>query len=140
MTTNNQIQTLHNLYIELTGLNLPLPVSQYWIWEQFITRGHGENELRAVIKHLKRGISNQERRAGCLRFSNLLGDMDRFAEELSMAQKYRPKPAYSPGKQAVLRATGRPDEPPTAEAQSMSQVIERTKLAEMLQQWRAANL
>lgn len=139
--TNNQIQTLHKLYIDLTGINLPLPVSQYWIWEQFIARGHGEDQLRIVIKYLKRGISNQERRGGCLKFTNLLGDIDHFAEELAMAQKeFRKKPAYSPGKQSVLRATGRPDEPPTNPAISAAQVIERTKLASMLNRWKAAHL
>lgn len=139
MTNNDKIQTLHKLYTELSGMNYPLPVSQYWIWEQFIARGHGEPEIRAVIKHLKRGIANQERRGGCLRFSNLLGDMDRFAEELAMAQKeIRKKPSYSSGKQQVLRATCRPDEPPTSEPQSMAQLIERTKLAAMLHEWKAS--
>lgn len=141
MNLNDEVQRLHKIYCELTCHDYPLPVGRYYLWENFIARGYGEAELRIVINNMNRGIRNQERREGCLRLCNLLLDMDTFAEELAMARKvFRKKPAYSPQKAAVLRATGRHDEPATPEARSVGVIAERMKLASMLQQWRTSNL
>lgn len=141
MTQNQLIHSLHQQYINESGLNIPLPVSQYWIWEAFIARGHTSADLRDVLKALKRGIGKQERRPGCLRFSTLIGDLEHFAEELALARRVvRPKPAYPVAKAQVLRATGRSDEPPSPPAQSAAAIIEGIKLADMLSAWRKQHL
>jgi len=141
MVSQQQIQELHAHYATLTGLEIPLTLHLQGLWGLYVLKGYGMSDLEILVRFLKIGILRQERRGGCLRLSNWFTDWDLFAEEMAMARKhFRPKPAYAPQKAQVLRATGRHDEPPSPPAEQAGAVIERLKLAAMLNQWKASNL
>ena len=55
-------------------------------WEHWFLRGHTYHELRAVIVSIRRGISEGSRNIGALRFENLIGNVSKFEEELSLIQ------------------------------------------------------
>jgi hypothetical protein len=103
------IVTLHALYGQITGMSIRLDMARESQWFEFIRRGHGEQELRDVVAHLRRGIRAGERRDACLKFSNLVGQVDYFEEDLALARaKARGRTfAVHGDKAAVLRATGR---------------------------------
>jgi hypothetical protein len=117
---------LHQKFRELTGSLLP--VSGIYLrerqWLAFVEAGITEQDLETVIRYLQKEIRADRRRPGCLKFANLIGPryeddglngqrdcaVDLFLEELSQARaaarNYLPPPST---KDAVLRATGRPD-------------------------------
>ena len=113
VSTRQRIELLHKLYGQLTGLLIPLDMQRESMWFEWQRRGHGELELREVVAHLQRGIREQRRNVGALKFRNLIGSPDYFEEDLAEARANRRAAAAkpSPPLASVLRATGRPVEP-----------------------------
>jgi hypothetical protein len=108
ITPPQRIVSIHSLYCALTGLQIRLDMHREYIWFEYFRRGLTEDNLRAVVKHIKTGILNQRRNPGALRFSNLVAQFDRFEEELAEASAFsRPSGAPRGGLAEVLRATGR---------------------------------
>jgi len=85
--SSEKIESIHALYWKLTSQFLKLDMNREHTWQMFLKR-FTEDDLRLVIAHLKKGIDDGERRIGCLRFSNLIEQTDRFEEELAMARAY----------------------------------------------------
>ena len=111
------IAALHRLYCQLTGLVIPLDMQRETIWFEWQRRGHGEQELRDVIAHLQRGIREQRRNPGALKFRNLIGMPDYFEEDLAEARAARRAYQARPqgDKQSVLKATHRDTTPANRE-------------------------
>ena len=124
MTPCQRIEALHKLYGELTGLLIPLDMQRESMWFEWQRRGHGERELREVVAHLRRGIREQKRNPGSLKFRNLIGMPDYFEEDLAEARAARRAFQSKPQGQlaSVLSATGRYTQP-KGEAKSIAQVV-----------------
>lgn len=116
MPNLDHIPKLHALYCALTGQQITLTIARYWPWECWLKMVAEKNippeaALRAVVAHLRRGIRDQRRNEGCLKFSNLIQDLERAEEDLAEAlarQRFVPPPA---ARASVLRATGREPNP-----------------------------
>ena len=79
---------LHGIYCELTGqVGLPVRFERERMWFDWMRCGWGEQELRTVIRYLRIGINEGKRNAGALKFSNLIGQPDRFEEDLFEARR-----------------------------------------------------
>jgi len=124
MTPRQNIENLHRLYGQLTGLIIPLDMQREMMWFEWQRRGHGEAELREVVAHLRRGIREQKRNLGALKFRNLIGMPDYFEEDLAEARAARRAYQARPQGQlaSVLRATGRSTEP-KGEAKPISEIL-----------------
>jgi len=81
---SDQIQELHKLYVELTGMPLKLQFNREHSWSDFIRAGFTGSDLKAVTARLLRLIHEGERRPEALKFSNLIEALDRFEEERAM--------------------------------------------------------
>ena len=123
--TRKNIENLHALYGQLTGLIIPLDMQRESMWFEWQRRGHGAPELREVVAHLRRGIREQKRNPGALKFRNLIGMPDYFEEDLAEARASRR--AYQARPQgdlaSVLKASGR-EVQPKGEAKSAAEIVE----------------
>lgn len=98
------VRELHAAYCTATGMELPLRFGRDRAWSAFVEAGNTKADLLLVISHLKRGIAREERNAGCLRFRNLIEQLDYFDEELALARKASgARPVAPATKQAVQR-------------------------------------
>lgn len=98
------VKDLHAAYCEATGLSLPLRFGIDRAWSDWLGAGNSKADLLLVIRYLKRGIARGERNEGCLRFRNLIGQLDAFDEELAMARKaFNLRPPQPETKQAVQK-------------------------------------
>lgn len=113
MTSPLQIAALHRVYRELTGLEIRLDMERERVWFEWTRAGFGEADLRTVVHYLRRGIRENWRRPGALKFTNLIGQPDKFEEDLAEAKQFangkarQAKPDAA--RASVLAATGRPD-------------------------------
>lgn len=116
MNTSDQIESLHALFIKLTGRDLPLDACgyRYSQWMDWIRYGEGtEEKLRVVVAHIKKGIRERKRHDGALKFHNLIVDWPRFADDYAQAMQARratdaeKRCKLEPGKTRVMKATGR---------------------------------
>jgi len=123
--TRKRIEDLHQIYCQVTGLIIPLDMQRETIWFEWQRRGHGAPELREVVAHLRRGIREQKRNPGALKFRNLIGMPDYFEEDLAEARAARRAFQARPQGQlaGVLKATGR-DAQPKGEAKSIGEIVE----------------
>lgn len=84
-----RIAELHAVWNSATGQDLPLILCDYareFGYHQFIQAGFGGDEIHTVVRYLKRKIKEGSRMDGALRWSNCLGNITRFAEDLAMAK------------------------------------------------------
>lgn len=103
-----QIQTVHQLYCQLTGQTLTLRFDRERQWFDLLRAGFGVDDVRQVILYLQREIRHQRRNVGALKLSNLL-QPDRFEEDLNIARvclrpPSRPPPPTPPPTQPSLSA------------------------------------
>jgi hypothetical protein len=129
MNAEEQISGLHAIYCAMTGFNLVLHTGRVHEWHYWIKRGWTKADLQCVIAHIWRGIKKGERNMGALKFSNLIGDLDRFEEDLAMARALVRKPVSDSARASVLRATSRSSEPPSKDSVPMATVIAGLKKA-----------
>lgn len=142
------IKTAHQLYQDMTGFVLELDYSRQHDWWAFLSK-YTLEDLRKLIIFKKKGMALGRFQVGGLRFSQLISQLD-LTEELmaeikSAERKRKPTQVQNPGRESVLRATGRPTEEIRKEredaARSAAQIIgERAKLAEQLKTWKQQNL
>lgn len=135
MNTSNQIQALHAAYVSATGLDIRLDISREREWFEYVNKGFTQEDLRLVIEHLKRGIREQRRNPGALKFRNLIGQLDYFEEDLAEARALtRAKKAgqtIEPGKAAVLRASGRESASQASPERRVQEIIESKGFQEL---------
>jgi hypothetical protein len=101
-----EIERLHGIFCELTGQEgFSLRFGRDRVWWDWMRCGWGEEELRLVVRYLRRGIADGRRNPGALKFSNLIGQPDRFEEDLAEARRVlgarKPKPQYIPATQSL---------------------------------------
>lgn len=95
-TTESEIAALHEAYCKLTGQEgLPLRFDRQRWWYDWCRCGFTLDDLKLVVRYLKKGIADRRRNQGALKFSNLIVQADKFEEDLFEARrvlKVRPKP------------------------------------------------
>lgn len=115
---------LHDLYNSLTGLDLKKNMAFLYYWEVWQAEGFTTDDLICVVRYLQRKIKSGQRKIESLRFRNLIQNTEWFCDELSMARADR-RNQQRPNRnlQEVLRATGRPTEPPKPKARSAEEIL-----------------
>lgn len=91
MTPATDIPALHRAYVNLTGLDVALNMDRERVWFDWLHYRRDDpftaTDLGLVIAHLRRGIRDEKRNPGALRFRNLIGNPDEFDEERAAARK-----------------------------------------------------
>lgn len=91
MTIPDQIKQLHRLYCERTGFEIGLNFVRERQWYEWLQWRPGKpfdaQDLARVIGFIRQGIHKGERNEGALKFTNLIGNPDRFEEDLGLAVK-----------------------------------------------------
>jgi hypothetical protein len=124
-----EIIALHAVYNSITNREFPLTMQAVFAWTDWRGKGFTEADLRLVVAHIKKLISQNRRRPESLRFHNLIDDDERFMEDLAEANALARKPKMDVGKAKVLAATGRESEPPTGPMRSVKDVIAAMRIA-----------
>jgi len=123
-----RILALHGRYVDLTGYPLNCTPPREWAWFEWIKGGFTAADLEIVIRHLNRGIRAGQRYPAALRFSNLIGDLERFEEDLAMAKAVSRKSAPTARAQ-ILSDTGRPPDSDAAPAREISEILKSPEFA-----------
>lgn len=122
------INSVHKVFVELTGMPLVLTMGRIFIYEQWLLQ-FTEADLRIVVPYIKKGIKAGRRQPGALKFSNLIENPARFEEDLGMAKAESRRPVIDRERSSVLKSTGRPaTEMPRDTAVHVSQVISKTTM------------
>lgn len=86
----DQIRALHAAYQARTGYQVSYNLHRENVWGEWLKwSGYQwtEKELARVIGYLRAQIRNGSRNEGALKFSNLIGDPEKFEEDLLLAQE-----------------------------------------------------
>jgi hypothetical protein len=93
------IANLHTAFVRLTGQDIALSMFREGQWATWLGFRREAPftiaDLAEVVSYLRREIRAGNRRAGALKFSNLIGNPDYFEEDLSLARsisRVRPAP------------------------------------------------
>lgn len=127
------VNALHAVYCECSGLPIANTLQRVFCWESWLSHGWTEADLRLVVTTLRRKCEKGERWAcSSLLFSRLIRDTDRFEELLSEFRAMARTKRTESGKASVLRATGRPTEPPDPGPKSAEQVMRESEALKKL--------
>lgn len=86
------IRALHASYEARTGYSIrynPHRERQWWEWCKWADWEWTDRELAIVIGYLRSKINKGDRNDGALKFENLIGNPDRFEEDLNLANEAR---------------------------------------------------
>lgn len=95
---NSEIAHLHAVWNAATGQALRMGICDYereFGYHQFIKAGFTAQDISTVVNYLHREIAKGNRLNGALRWSNCIGNLVRFDEDLQMAKAAAriPKPS-----------------------------------------------
>lgn len=131
------IDRLHATWCREANTPLPLDGFRRHAWEEWFRyigpaiaasewpKTTPEQLLELVVVSRRKAYrSRPEIAVAMLKFPKITGSPDTCFEDWAheMASR-RPRPSYTPGKADAMRATGRPDEPPAAEARLSGDVL-----------------
>lgn len=88
LPADQAIKDLHACFCHETGAQLRLGIGEYTreaAWSRFL-KHFTKDDLRTVIRYLRKEISIGNRRPGALKFSNLIERLDGFEEDLQFAK------------------------------------------------------
>lgn len=133
--TEARVQELHGLFCDLTDQHgLSLRWDRARMWHEWMRCGWSDDDLRVVVRYIRRGIADGRRNPGALKFRNLIGQPDLFEEELLEARRVlrirQPRPPTVECKQALPGGGERiievpRDDPPVDVAQVFSALREQ---------------
>lgn len=92
MITDAEISLLHSCFCKFTGADLPLRSicdARRLAWQRFAAAGHTQAELETVLFYLNRKVREDHWDRGCLRFTNLVEDLNHFEEVLAEARAWK---------------------------------------------------
>lgn len=82
------VKDLHTTYVTLTEQKIMYNFARENSWREWCTWGNWTwtcEDLSRVIVYLQSKIKTGDRNVGALRFSNLIGQPDKFEEDLQLA-------------------------------------------------------
>ncbi len=133
----DQIHRLHTIYAHITGHSVTLDAARERDWYDWLKRIaaiqpaiHPEAALHLVVGKIQRGIREQKRNPGALKFRNLIGQPDYFEEDLAEARAQARRGPTDHPRAEVLRATGRPSAEPSREPRTPAQIMEADRAFE----------
>lgn len=91
MRDKEQVAELHAVYRSMTGMDVQLRFNREASWVYWVQAGFRQEDLVAVLKRLLAMVRNGDRRPECLKFSNVIEQLDRFEEELAMIKAEKAK-------------------------------------------------
>lgn len=138
--TSADTEKIHAQYKALTGLDVPYTMQTHFMWESWLASGFTEPDLACVIRYLKSKIKDGKRPKESLLPRNLIQRTDFFGEDLAIARAEARNTHTPTPRERILAQSGRSSDEPKDAAQRVRSILERTKLAEMLKQWKAENL
>jgi len=109
--TQAKIECLALCYKKITGIDLKhmgIIDHRERSWFEFLRAGFTVQDLEIVLLWLKKGVREEIRNPGCLRFSNLIERPDRFGEELAMAKAENRNARPAPTPKELVLAQARP--------------------------------
>lgn len=135
MNAEARARELHELFCEITGQQgLSLRFDRMRTWHEWMSCGWTDDDLRVVVRYLRRGIAEGRRNPGALKFRNLIGQPDLFEEELVEARRElrvrQPRPSTVERKQSLPGGGDRivevpRDDPPVDVSQVFSALREQ---------------
>jgi hypothetical protein len=101
-----KIISLHNAYMSMTGLNVPLSFDKQGMWHVFIQREFTEDDLRLTIAMVLKRV-DKVTAMRIFRFTRFIGNIEQLSEDIAEARALArvPKPTE---KDRVLEQSGRP--------------------------------
>lgn len=114
---------LHAVYCAITKRDFRLTMREHFAWNVWKAYGLTEADLRLVVAHVNNLIAKGRRFPESLRFHNLIGNVDRFREDLAEARALARVPKVDKGKASVLAATGRSAEAPQPQSKSAEAIM-----------------
>lgn len=124
------IEQLHQTYVAVTGfVDVRLvPPFDRWLFD-LMKAGFTPPDLKLLLLNRKRALAKGMRKSErCLFLSVICRDEEAVAEaveELNAIKARLRKHCYTPAKAAVLRATGRFDEPQPSMAKNVAEVLRK---------------
>lgn len=85
----NLVKDLHATYVARSGYEIALNMGRENVWREWCQFGEWQwtaVDLTRVIGYLRAQIRNDKRNDGALKFSNLIGQPDKFEEDLALAK------------------------------------------------------
>jgi len=139
-----EIRRLHATWERLTGQRLVLDAMRERAWFDWLERGLTESDLALLVRDLQGKIRAGKCSPAGLKFRYVVANVDQAEEDVAELKARRRRAAGpSPGKAAVLRATGREAENPPAAAAQAGDVMRRSAELEQarraLRAWLEAN-
>ena len=132
------VQAYHAEYCRQTGREMPCSISLYYHWGLF-AREFKQEDIKTVVDHLKKiYVGNPSILRSCLRWSWLVQERSHFRDLLPEAKAEARK--KQPSEKERFLASIDKQVPVVDNTQTAAQVLERTKLAEKLEQWKKENL
>lgn len=93
-----RIRELHDHYRARTGFEIMLNMQRekmWWDWCEYSAWTWTTQDITRVISYLLSQIRIDKRNEGALKFNNLIGQPDKFEEDLGLAKKAaRPNPLF----------------------------------------------
>lgn len=130
MTTLEHIAQLHLIYHQqMVCLPLPLDYKRQCQWLEFIRAGFTADDLKLIIWYRRKTVKEPRILAGMLKFSFLIGQLDRLEEDLIEARAMAKNKPRRSDRTRVLEATGRSAEKKT-EPKTAAQVLAKVPLSE----------
>ena len=83
------VKELHAAYVARSGYEIALNMQRENAWREWCQFGDWKwtaEDLARVIGYLRAQIRNDKRNDGALKFSNLIGQPDKFEEDLALAR------------------------------------------------------
>lgn len=111
------VRQLHDTYIARTGLEIVLNMARERLWADWLTWSSDTwtpDDLTLTIRYLKTEIAKGNRNEGALKYSNLIGNPERFEEDLALARKEHRHDPYQRRRtpSAPVKPTPTPDPTP----------------------------
>lgn len=125
MTKLEQIKAIHGAYVRLTGQDVALDMHRESVWFEWLRKGFTEADLKLVVCHVRKGMPSGDRKQGALKFSNLIGQLDRFEEDLAMARALARRPRMDGARAEVLLQSGREASAGSRPPRSAGEVLEQ---------------
>lgn len=139
LPSNWSWEQLNATYIRESGMESKPFLSKEFAWGNWLRHGFTEAELVQTLQYLRREVKAERRKPACLSFRTLIEQPENFEHELSLAKEelLRRKPTPD-ARERILASVGM-SKPQPERVQPVNQILERTKLAEMLKQWKETN-
>jgi len=99
----SDIPTLHKLYCQLSGFDLRYNIDRERAWYEYIKAGFTAEDLRLVLAHLRHGVIHGGRYPGCMGFTRLIWNLDKFEEDLCEAKAIARNNPTKTNRQSVIK-------------------------------------